>query len=167
MTAIAIAIASPVLTAQQLLDRIKSQAHRAVYDERDDKAHFAQFHWIKDESIRQRILIERAIVRCAVLDILAAQDGAFCISVYDGEEYPVKRSRNVDEIMADVGQCEIETLYVRHVDKDGATGTRVGGFTLVYGNGGWDVIADHTDNPLMHELLAKADFLADQLGNLL
>ena len=91
----------------------------------------------------------------------------FCISVYDGEEYPVKRSRNVDEIMADVGQCEIETLYVRHVDKDGATGTRVGGFTLVYGNGGWDVIADHTDNPLMHELLAKADFLADQLGNLL
>ncbi len=155
------------LTAQQLLASIKNQARRAVYDERDDSARFEQHHYVKDEAIRQRILIERAIIRRAVRDILAAHDGAYCISVYDGEEYPVKRSRDLDKIMAEVGQCDEEMLYVRHVEKEGVTGARVGGIYLVYGNDGWDVIADHTDSPLMHELLTDANNLADVLGNLL
>lgn len=30
--------------------------------------HFEQFHWVKDEKIRQRILVERAIIRRAVRD---------------------------------------------------------------------------------------------------
>jgi hypothetical protein len=158
---------SPSITAQHLLESFKSQACRAVYDERDDSAHFEQHHHVKDVAIRTRILIERAIVRRAVRDILAAHDGAYCISVYDGEEYPVKRSRDLDQIMADVGQCDEEMLYVRHVGKDGVTGTRVGGIALVYGNGGWNVIADHTDTPLMAELLAGAGHLADSLGELL
>jgi|GEM_PF-1548048 len=160
-------VATPRLTAQQLLASIKNQARRAVYDERDDSVHFEQHHYVKDEAIRQRILIERAIIRRAVRDILAAHDGAYCISVYDGEEYPVKRSRDLDKIMAEVGQCDEEMLYVRHVEKEGVTGARVGGIYLVYGNDGWDVIADHTDSPLMHELLTDANNLADVLGNLL
>ena len=151
-------------TPQQLLASIKNQARRAVYDERDDSVHFEQFHWVKEEDIRQRILIERAIIRRAVRDILAARDGAYCISVYDGEEYPVKRSRDLDQIMADIGQCDEETIVVRHV---GEKGTKVGSIYLVYGNDGWDVIADHTDSPLMGELLAEANRLADLLGDLL
>lgn len=157
-------VATPTLTAQQLLASIKNQARRAVYDERDDSAHFEQHHYVKDVAIRTRILIERAIIRRAVRDILAAHDGAYCISVYDGEEYPVKRSRDLDKIMADIGQCDEESLIVRHADD---SGSKVGSIYLVYGNGGWDVIADHTDSPLMRELLTDANRLADLLGDLL
>lgn len=157
-------VATPRLTAQQLLASIKNQARRAVYDERDDSVHFEQHHYVKDEAIRQRILIERAIIRRAVRDILAAHDGAYCISVYDGEEFPVKRSRDFDKILAEVSQCDEESLIVRHAD---ASGDKVGSIYLVYGNDGWDVIADHTDSPLMRELLTDANNLADVLGNLL
>lgn len=154
---------APVLTARQLLDSIKNQARRAVYDERDDSKHFEQFHWVKDEAIRQRILVERAIIRRAVRDILAADGGAYCISVYDGEEYPVKRSRDLDTIMADIGQCDQEWLYVR----TGAKGeTKVGGVMLVYGNDGWDVICDYSTGHI-ETLLAGANKLADELGDIL
>lgn len=36
------------MTPAQLMASIKNQARRAVYDERDDSAHFEQFHWAKD-----------------------------------------------------------------------------------------------------------------------
>lgn len=160
-------VATPRLTAQQLLASIKNQARRAVYDERDDSLHFERSHYVKDEAIRQRILIERAIIRRAVRDILAAHDGAYCISVYDGEEYPVKRSRDLDKIMADIGQCDEETIVVRHITQSSEAGAKVGSIYLVHGNDGWDVIADHTDSPLMRELLTDANNLADVLGNLL
>lgn len=168
-------------TTMQLLASLKNQAARRVYDERDDSAHFEQHHYIKDEKIIMRVLIERAIIRRAVRDILAAGagksqefheltggNGHYCISVYDGEEYPVKRSRDLDTIMADIGQCDEETIVVRHAaDEEGPAGMKLGGIYLVYGNDGWDVICDHTDSRAMHELLEGANQLATELGNLL
>lgn len=154
------------LTAAQLLASIKNQARRAVYDERDDSVHFEQFHWVQDEKIRQRILVERAIIRRAVRDILAAEDGSYCISVNDGEAWPVKRSRDLDTIMANIGQCDEESIRIRRVDSPAGT-VSSGNLYFVYGNDGWDVIADHTDSPLVHELLKCANDLADELGNLL
>lgn len=159
--------ATTTLTAKQLLDSIKNQARRAVYDERDDSKHFEQFHWVKDEKIRTRILIERAIIRRAVRDILAAHDGAYCISVSDGEAWPVKRSRDLDTIMADIGQCDEESIRIRRVADPVGSGPSCGNVYFVYGNDGWDVIADHTDSLLVTELLAGASELADELGNLL
>lgn len=158
--------ATTTLTAKQLLDSIKNQARRAVYDERDDSKHFEQFHWVKDEKIRTRILIERAIIRRAVRDILAAHDGAYCISVHDGEDWPVKRSRDLDEIMADIGQCDEESIRIRKVDSPSGS-VSSGNVYFVYGNGGWDVISDYTSSLLVTELLAGANKLADELGDLL
>lgn len=167
------------MTATQLLNSIKSQAQRAVYDERDDSAYFEQFHWVKDVSIRERSLIERAVIRVAVRDILAAGagkaqefhdltggNGYYCISIYDGEEYPIKESRDLDKIMANIGQCDEETIEVRHATDDGTSGIKLGSIYLVYGNEGWDVICDHTDSRAMHELLEGANKLAEELGNL-
>lgn len=155
------------MTATQLLDSIKNQARRAVYDERDDSAHFEQFHWVKDEAIRRRILVERAIVRRAVRDILAADEGAYCISITTCESVELSRSRDLDKIMSNIGQCDEETIIVRHFNQDGTPGGQLGSIYLVYGNGGWDVIADHTDSPLMHELLQEANRLANVLGALI
>ena len=44
-----------------------------------------------------------------------------------------------------------------------AEGRRVGVVSLVYGNGGYDVIADHTVNDQMTALVAGADRLAETL----
>lgn len=152
-------------TAAQLLESIKNQARRAVYDERDDSAHFEQFHWVKDEAIRQRILIERAIVRRAVRDIVAA---GYMVRVHDGETWATGLEKSVDAVMAEIGQCDEERLYVWNPSTTpGQDGNYAGSIFLVYGNDGWDVMADHTDSPLMHELLAEANRLADLFGDLL
>ena len=39
-----------------------------------------------------------------------------------------------------------------------------GWIMLVHGNDGWDVLADHADNPTMTGLLAQADALAEELS---
>lgn len=151
-------------TAAQLLASIKNQARRAVYDERDDSVHFEQFHWVNDEKIRQRILVERAIIRRAVRDILAA---GFVVTVYDGEEFALKRSSSMDQIMANIGQCDEEWIYaVAPTAREDGKYTRIGGVLLVHGNGGWDVMADYSTGQ-METLLAGANELADELGNLL
>lgn len=160
-------VATPRLTAQQLLASIKNQARRAVYDERDDSVHFEQHHYVKDEAIRQRILIERAIIRRAVRDILATQaEGgpAFCLSVFDGEATTVKCSRSVDEIMGAIGTTDEDELIVRRIVQDAATKYH-GVINLVYGNDGWDVIADCSVT--VSALLDGADALASDLGELL
>lgn len=159
--------AATTMTAAQLLASIKNQARRAVYDERDDSAHFEQFHWVKDEAIRQRVLIERAIVRRAVRDILAAADGGYCMTITNSESVELARSRDLDKIMDNIGQCDEETIVVKHATNDGVLGGKLGSIYLVYGNDGWDVICDHTDSRVMHELLEDAKKLAEELGNLL
>ncbi|WP_043004878.1 hypothetical protein [Comamonas testosteroni] len=156
-----------VIPPARLLASIKNQAHRAEYDERDDSAHFEQFQSVKDESSRQRILIERAVIRQAVRDILAAADNGYCISITNSETVELSRSRDLDKIMANIGQCDEETIIVRHAIKDGELGGKLGSIYLVYGNHGWDVICDHTDSPAMHDLLQGAHKLAEELGNLL
>ncbi len=153
--------------AKQFIAGIKQQASSGVYAEHDDTLHFQQHHWVKDESIRQRILIERAIVRRMVRDILQAGGGAYCVSIYDGEDYPLKRSRDLDAIMADIGQCDEETIVVRHVTKPADGGEKLGSIYLVYGNDGWDVIADHTASHSMDELLAGANQMSDAIGDAL
>lgn len=155
-------------TATQLLASLRRQATTHRYEQSDDDAHFAKAH-MKDVpyKIRVRVLIERAIVRRAVEDILAADDGAYCISVYDGEEYPLKRSRDAAAVMAEIGACDEEWLRVRFAGTESAPeGAKIGGIYLVYGNDGWDVIADHSTGEL-ERLLEGANALADAFGEAL
>ena len=49
--------------------------------------------------------------------------------------------------------------YIR-IRKEGEEGS-VGTFTLIYGNDGWDVIADNTSN--LEDALQSASELADEL----
>ena len=87
--------------------------------------------------------IEAKIIDRVITEALAK---GLVISVYDGEEYPVKRSADRSKIQSEVGQTDLTTLVLRHPNGDHA-----GSVLLIHGNDE-DVICDHSDNELMAEL---------------
>lgn len=105
-------------------------------------------------NVENRIKLERRIVRAIVT---AAVKAGHNVSVYDGEDWPLKRSGNVAEIMQAVMSTDEDTLHIRSA-QDGV----IGDVYLVYGNDGWDVIADHTSSPEMDAILAPAMAIADK-----
>lgn len=158
--------------AVELLSSLSLEASGArPFTAADDAQHFGQPHMksVKPE-IALRILVERAIIRKVVQDILAVQceDGpAYCISVWDGEDHAIKASRDLDAIMAVIGACDEESLIVRRM-RHTSTEDRaifVGSILLVYGNDGWDVVAANTVS--LEPLLEGANALAESLGDLL
>jgi len=78
---------------------------------------------------------ERAIAERLVTDALAQ---GFQVSVNDGEGWVLKRSTDVEAVMAALFSTDEDYIRIR---KDGEQSS-VGTFTLIYGNDGWDVIAD-------------------------
>jgi hypothetical protein len=78
----------------------------------------------------------------------AVNDG-FLISVNDGEEAVVNRSRNIAEITKAMFSTDMDTLTLNVEER------RVGMITLIYGNGskGLNVIDDHTDIPHINRLV--------------
>lgn len=107
--------------------------------------------------IQQRQAIERQVVRAAVDGLI---DAGYVVSVFDGEEYPVKRSRDAEAIMKELFACDEEWLIAGRIDEEGKH-HRVGSVYLVYGNDGWDVIADNAC--VLEPALAKASALSDEL----
>lgn len=95
-----------------------------------------------DPAIKARIVVERAVVRHAANTLVAA---GYQLRLHDGEDWATSMTSNVADIMREIGACDEESLYVWHAstgpDKDGRY---VGKLFLVYGNDGWDVIADHS-----------------------
>ena len=91
-------------------------------------------------------------VRALVRAILAT--GAD-VSVHDGTEWTVKKSRDNKTIIAALGTTGADTLRVRDMD-----GARLGDFELIYGNDpdGTEVISDHTAN-------AYCDFMWNKLNS--
>lgn len=82
----------------------------------------------------------------------ALRDG-YRLSVSDGEEWTVQRSRDASEVLRALGTTDAD--IIRLWDEDGATH---GMFYLVYGNDpdGSEVIADHTDNEVCEGLYEAA-----------
>ncbi len=80
-------------------------------------------------------LIERALAR------------GYTVSVYDGEEFTVKRSVDLATIIASLATTDCDTLVIRN-GKD-----RLGSILLIWGNGE-DVISDYTDKPEIEALVA-------------
>lgn len=103
-----------------------------------------------------RPLVERAIVRRIVLDAL---DLGALISVHDGEEWALRKSNDMEQIMDEIMSTDMDTLVFH------SAGMVVGNVTLIYGNDGYDVIADHSSNPDMEELLEGAEKMADKIGD--
>jgi len=102
--------------------------------------------------------IERAIVKTIIQDAL---DLGYTVIHNDGEEVTSRaepqydREKTIVEMMDNIRHCDEEYLTI------GKNGKRIGGIFLVYGNDGYDVICDHTDNEEMTEILAGANKLAE------
>lgn len=94
---------------------------------------------MNNQEVDKRIRCERTIIRALVKQALKL---GYFISVDDGEDVPCKKSRSYLEIMSHIQACDDEYL---HFDK----GMNIGPpfhfmVYLVYGNDGFDVIANHS-----------------------
>lgn len=89
---------------------------------------------------------ESRMVRKLIDSILAS---GLSVSVYDGEETTLCRSRDKPAILAAMATTESDTLTLWHDD-----GSRAGWFLLVYGNDsdGSEIIADHSVSDLMESI---------------
>lgn len=89
---------------------------------------------------------EAKVVRKLVNNILAA---GYSVSVWEGEDYALKRSRNKADILAALCSTGYDVLVMR--DK---AGDAVGQIALVWGNedDGSCLIADHSDNQVCNDL---------------
>lgn len=88
---------------------------------------------------------ERFVVRGIVNRAL---DKGYLLSVFDGEEFPVLHSDDSDEVMAELGHCDEEWLYVENADRK-----KIGAIYLVYGNDPDEVVCDCTDKPEILEIV--------------
>ncbi len=103
-------------------------------------------------SIKMRQKVERKIASRLVKDGLAA---GYSISVNNGgDEDEIESSRGYKTIMGAMFATDDEHL-IFHKD-----GKRFGWVYFVYGNDGWDVIADYATN--LEHIMAGADKISDQ-----
>jgi hypothetical protein len=98
--------------------------------------------------------IEQKIIRRAVTDILGK---GYKVSLYDGGEFTVKRSTDLNLILNAIQTTDRDMLKV--YDGDALIGTII----LIYGNDGHDVIADYSLS--LEEVLKGASLLADELAD--
>ena len=117
----------------------------------DDLAYFAL--GFCDDAVKQRIVVERAIIRRACTDLIAA---GLTISVFDGEATALKRSTSLPDIMVAIQSTDEDQLLIGD-----CAGKRIGMICLIYGNDGHDVIADHSVS--LEDLLIGTNELADDL----
>lgn len=86
----------------------------------------------------KRIKVEGRVC-AALIDALLAK-GAL-ISVNNGEEWNVKTSTDKATIIGGLFETDMDTLLARDAD-----GNKLGWWSLIYGNDGYDVISDYSAN---------------------
>ncbi|WP_262222480.1 hypothetical protein [Stenotrophomonas maltophilia] len=152
--------------AAELLASIRSQATTNHFQHADDAAFMEERDLTAagKYQIRERILIERAVIRKAVSDLIAE---GYAIQVHNGEELAVNGTRDAATVMAAIMQTDEDRLYLLNVEGPAYAPkmTRAGWVHLVYGNDGWDVVSDYTTN--LGNALTGAGDLADALGEAL
>lgn len=88
---------------------------------------------------------EKSVLRGIISRALAK---GFTVSLFDGEEWVVRKSRNAQEVIGSMFTVDEETL--RFCDADGV---KVGDAFIVHGNSPEEVVCDHTDSDVMTEII--------------
>ncbi len=108
-------------------------------------------------NVKFRQMIERRIAEEVITQALAA---GFLISVEDGEEITLKKSRGKAKILEAMFTTDEDRLYfTKPGQKEGDSGW----VYFVYGNDGWDVINDYTTN--LEEMMKPVNALIDKIEN--
>ena len=108
----------------------------------------------EQQVVDERMALERKIVG-KIVEVALAEGNM--VSVYDGEEYPIKRSRDYDEIMGAIMSTDEDVLRIRDAD-----GNSLGSILLVYGNDGWDVVCDYSGE--LSSMMEGVDEYIESLG---
>ncbi|ACR32839.1 Hypothetical protein bglu_3p0660 (plasmid) [Burkholderia glumae BGR1] len=103
-------------------------------------------------------MVERTIVACAVASFLGADH---MVRLHNGQRWATPLTSRLDVIMAPLMATGEETLYVRSRDGEGW----LGAIRFIYGDRGWDVLAEYDDE--LTPLLAGALALAASLRQLM
>lgn len=86
--------------------------------------------------IQERIKVERRIVKLTVSTLLTA---GYSLSVHNGgDEFEIKNSTDETAILEKMMETDEERLYANK------PGKKTQWVYFIYGESGWDVIADHT-----------------------
>ena len=110
--------------------------------------------------VRRRIAVERRILRATVKTLLAA---GYFVSINNSGvpgEYEIERSRDLAAIMKAAMLTDDEWVVAHR--EPGAGLEMLGWVRLVYGNDGWDVIADYSMS--LDDVLKPVNELTDRLG---
>lgn len=107
-------------------------------------------------ALQNRINAEKAITKALIAEIAKA---GFMVSVFDGEQ----TSRNMTKTAAldlamNVDECKI---YAQKYDDQGIIKS-VAVFYLVYGNDGFDCIADHSVNDVTDQIMSVINPICDK-----
>ena len=88
----------------------------------------------------------RGEIVAAARIVQIALDEGYSITVHDGEEIALRKSRDDKAILSAMGETDSDTLHLYE-----PSGVRIGAFALIYGNApnGTELVADHTDNATM------------------
>lgn len=106
-------------------------------------------------SVADRVLYELRVLKmvCEV-----AIEAGHTVSLQDGEEWTVQRSRDVNELVAAAQTTDMDRLRIRRSDE---VGTPLGTVLFVYGNSAGEVIADY--HVSLEELLTPVIEYTDSL----
>ncbi len=95
------------------------------------------------------------VIMGATVDALLT--AGYALTVFDGEEETVQRSRDRQAILGAMRTTDDDFLLVEGF----STGHKRPWIRFVYGNGGWDVLADHSMS--LEKILEPVNALADSL----
>jgi ribosomal protein L4 len=113
-------------------------------------------------NVQLRQDIERQIIRSAAIALICE---GYEIAVHDGERIAQPRTRKVGEIMQAIQTVDEESLLVYQCENQKLDEWKQVGFVLlVYGNDGWDVLADHSVH--LEQILKPAFQHADKLEDM-
>jgi len=103
--------------------------------------------------VKHRIALERRIVGMIVQDAIAQ---GYTVAIDNGGDEPSEQMSDPAIIMSEALATDEEALRFFN-----SLGVYVGSVFLVYGNDGFDVIADHTDNKETRAIIRRAEAYAE------
>lgn len=103
-----------------------------------------------------RVQIERTIL-CKIVDS-ALREGYLVSISNGGEGMEVDKSSSLITILDHLHNCDVEHIYFHKED-----GSFVGSVVMVYGNDGWDAVADYSCNKEIDVILADALEFANRM----